>query len=67
MHAQRWHLGEASGKTLTENVATWDRFWPGVVPMPHPSPRNAGWLKENPYVETTLLPKLRRRIRRLLA
>ena len=66
MYAHRWHLGEVSGKTLTENVASWRRFWPDVVPLPHPSPRNAVWLSRNPHVENTLLPKLQRRIAVLL-
>lgn len=67
MHAHRWHLGEASDKTLTANVANWEAFWPDAIPLPHPSPRNAMWLKKNPYVETTLLPKLKRRVSKLLA
>ncbi len=66
MHAHRWHLGNTSGRTLTENVANWAQFWPRAIPLPHPSPRNALWLKKNPYVEAALLPKLRRRIKRLL-
>jgi uracil-DNA glycosylase len=66
MHAHRWHLGDRSGRTLTEIVANWEQFWPDAIPLPHPSPRNALWLKKNPYVEAVLLPKLRRRIKRLL-
>jgi len=65
-HAQRWHLGAAGGRTLTENVANWKRFWPAMVPLPHPSPRNARWLARNPVVEQTLLPAVRRRIEKLL-
>lgn len=67
MHAHRWHLGDASGKTLTANVQNWEAFWPDTIPLPHPSPRNAMWLKKNPYVEATLLPKLKRRVKQLLA
>ena len=67
MHAHRWHLGDRGGRTLTENVANWEQFWPDAIPLPHPSPRNALWLKKNPYVEEALLPKLRRRIKQLLA
>jgi uracil-DNA glycosylase len=65
-HAQRWHLGAAGGRTLTENVANWKRFWPAMVPLPHPSPRNARWLARNPVVEQTLLPAVRRQIKKLL-
>ena len=66
LHAQRWHLGAAGGRTLTENVANWKRFWPDAVPLPHPSPRNARWLAANPVVERTLLPAVQRRVRKLL-
>lgn len=66
MYAQRWHLGAASGGTLTENVARWKKFWPAAVPLPHPSPRNARWLAKTPVVEQTLLPAVRRRVRQLL-
>jgi len=66
LYAHRWHLGKASGKTLTENVANWERFWPDIAPLPHPSPRNTAWLARNPDVESTLLPGLRKRVRELL-
>jgi uracil-DNA glycosylase len=35
-----------------------------VLPLPHPSWRNTGWLKRNPWFETDLLPFLRTEIRR---
>ena len=66
LYAQRWHLGEACGKNLTENVRAWRQHWPQQICLPHPSPRNARWLKQNPYVETELLPMLRARVRELL-
>jgi len=66
LYAQRWHLGAAGGRTLTENVSNWKQFWPAAVPLPHPSPRNARWLARNPVVEQTLLPAVRRRIEKLL-
>lgn len=67
MHAQRWHLGDANGRTLTENVANWEQFWPEMIPLPHPSPRNARWLSRNPEVEQTLLPAVRERVAELLS
>ena len=67
LHAHRWHLGDECGKTLTDNVQNWEAFWPAAIPLPHPSPRNARWLKNNPFVEQTLLPKLKRRVKKLLA
>lgn len=61
-----YHLPDAP-RTVTEAVlaARKDR-WPKVVTLPHPSPRNRIWAKKNPWFEEELLPKLRRRVRRLL-
>lgn len=59
-HAQRWHLG-ARGR-LTETVANWRDLPEGVIPLPHPSWRNTGWLKKNPWFEAELVPVLRARV-----
>lgn len=67
LYAQRWHLGEECGDTLTDNVSRWRQFWPHAVPLPHPSPRNARWLAKNKDVEITVLPAVRRRVKRLLS
>jgi len=37
---------------------------PVVLPLPHPSWRNTGWLKRNPWFEMDLLPFLKTEIRR---
>ena len=62
MYAQRWHLGEACGPTVTDNVSRWRQFWPELMPLPHPSPRNAAWLGRHPEIESELLPALRSRV-----
>jgi uracil-DNA glycosylase len=66
-YAQAWHLGEARLPSLTETVAEWRRFLlsnrsPAVLPLPHPSWRNSGWLKKNPWFEQELLPELQKRV-----
>ena len=67
-YAQAYHLGPHRKKTLTETVAAWRDYQalPGkpypVIPIPHPSWRNTGWLKRNPWFETDLLPVLRRAV-----
>ena len=66
MHAQRWHLGDRCKPTLTENVANWRDYWPAMLPLPHPSPRNTAWMGRNPFVERDLLPALRQRVRTLV-
>ncbi len=55
-YAQSWHLG---AKSVTQTVANWRDFAPLNWPLPHPSWRNTGWLKRNPWFETELLPVLR--------
>ncbi len=67
MHAQRWHLGDACGPTVSDNVARWREFWPDQLPLPHPSPRNAAWLSRHPDVEAALLPALKNRVQKLLS
>lgn len=67
-YAQSWHMGEARRPSLTETVKDWRTIWntpasPKVLPLPHPSWRNSGWLKQNPWFEMDLLPFLRSEIR----
>jgi uracil-DNA glycosylase len=64
-YALAWHL-EKPAATVTENVLAWRESWPGVVPLPHPSPRNNMWLRRNPWFESELLPELRKRIAALV-
>jgi uracil-DNA glycosylase len=59
-----WHLGKEG--TVTQRVRDWERHLPGTIPLPHPSWRNTGWLKKNPWFEADLLPVLRRRVREVL-
>jgi uracil-DNA glycosylase len=66
-YAQGWHLGDSRNSSLTETVADWQRIFmrnavPRILPLPHPSWRNTGWLKNNPWFEAELLPVLRREI-----
>lgn len=67
-YAQSWHMGAARRPSLTETVKDWRTIWdapsnPKVLPLPHPSWRNTGWLKRNPWFEMDLLPFLRSEIR----
>jgi uracil-DNA glycosylase len=65
-YAQGWHLGEATKGSLTETVAAWRSYLPRAIPLPHPSWRNNGWIRKNPWFETEVLPMLRMEIRRLI-
>jgi uracil-DNA glycosylase len=66
-YAQAYHLGARRGSSLTATVRAWRDHWPGVVPLPHPSPRNNPWLRKNPWFEAEVLPALRRRVDALVA
>jgi uracil-DNA glycosylase len=66
-YAQAYYLGKRRGRTLTDTVAAWRDFAPDYLPMPHPSPRNRGWLKLNPWFEAEVLPVLRERVGSLLS
>lgn len=62
--AIRWHLGL---RDVTAAVADWRApAARGVFPLPHPSWRNTGWLKRNPWFEAGLLPVLRARVREVM-
>ena len=59
-YAHKWHLG---GNTpVTARVQGWRDHAPDLFPLPHPSWRNTGWLKKNPWFEADLLPVLRQRV-----
>ena len=65
-YAQAYHFGKASS-SLTELVKSWRSYWPNMVPLPHPSPRNNIWLAKNTWFEAELLPPLRAAISSILA
>jgi len=65
-YALDWHLGNQQAKTLTETVSQWQDHWPHRLPMPHPSPRNNRWLKNNPWFVEEVLPVLKSQVASLL-
>lgn len=71
-YAQGWHLGEAAKAGLTATVGSWREILggghrPALLPLPHPSWRNNGWLKTNTWFEAELVPRLREEVKRLVA
>lgn len=60
-YAQAYHLTDKPA-SLTETVREWRTYGPGVIPIPHPSPRNNIWLSKNPWFEKELLKGLRRQV-----
>ncbi len=69
-YAQAFHLGPSRMASMTETVSAWKRYvltndGPAVMPLPHPSWRNSGWLKRHPWFENDLLPVLQNRVKTL--
>jgi uracil-DNA glycosylase len=65
-YAQDWALGPRAKGNMTETVRAWRDYAPAFLPMPHPSWRNTGWLKRNPWFETEVAPYLRQRVLEIL-
>jgi uracil-DNA glycosylase len=65
-YALDWHLKATQKASLTQTVQDWKSYWPKILPLPHPSPRNNIWLKKNPWFEVEILPKLQDKIVNLL-
>jgi uracil-DNA glycosylase len=66
-YSQKYHLETYRKKNLTETVKSWKEFWKkGLLPLPHPSPRNNIWLKKNPWFEKEILPTLKSRVQKLI-
>lgn len=69
--AQRWHMGP--GGSVDARVRDWRAHvtgigaGPRILPLPHPSWRNTGWLRRNPWFEDELLPRLREEVKEVLA
>jgi len=65
-YALDWHLREAQKGSLTATVQNWKQYWPKMLPLPHPSPRNNIWLRKNSWFEAEILPMLKRKVGFLL-
>jgi uracil-DNA glycosylase len=65
-YAQQWHMKDRLQKNLTETVRQWEMYWPTLLPLPHPSPRNNIWLKRNAWFERDVVPLMQERIGALL-
>lgn len=67
-YAIRGMLGKQRRHTLTETCEAWREYLgDGVLPLPHPSPRNTAWFQRHPWFETETLPALRQRMRNLMS
>ncbi|WP_371227865.1 uracil-DNA glycosylase family protein [Roseovarius sp. 2305UL8-3] len=63
-YAHKYHMGAKTG--VTDTVLGWRDHAPTRFPLPHPSWRNTGWLKKNPWFEAELLPDLRAYVQKVM-
>ena len=63
-YAMKYHLGRR--QPVTEAVREWASRSDEVFVLPHPSWRNSGWLKKNPWFESDVLPRLQAKLKDLL-
>jgi uracil-DNA glycosylase len=62
-YAQARYLGPRRKRTTGETVRAFADYLPdGLLPLPHPSWRNTGWLKRNPWFDAEVLPAMRARL-----
>ena len=62
-YAQAYYLKPAFKASLTDTVKNYKEFLPKYFPLPHPSPRNQGWLKVNPWFGEEVLPALQMEVK----
>ncbi len=65
-YAQRHYLGAARKASMTETVKTFSQHGPRFFPLPHPSWRSAIWMRKQPWFEETVIPELRKAVRKLI-
>jgi uracil-DNA glycosylase len=64
-YAQKYYLRAKMKSSLTETVKSWKEYMPQFLPLPHPSWRNIGWIKKNPWFVAELLPELKKVIKNI--
>lgn len=60
------YLGAEARASVRETVAAYRELPANRMALPHPSPRNNRWLRDNPWFEAEVVPELRRRVRAAL-
>jgi uracil-DNA glycosylase len=73
-YAQDYHFARAGRPlpkkiTLDDIIRNWRDFIgeaPRIIPLPHPSWRNIGWVKRNPWFAAEILPMLRQAVAQAL-
>jgi uracil-DNA glycosylase len=62
-YAMKWHMDVPPKEPLTQTVKNWrSHLGQGLLPLPHPSPRNNIWLKKNPWFLDDVVPNLKAKV-----
>ena len=65
-YANKFYLGNACKKTMTETVRCWQEYGPNYFPLPHPSWRNNAWINKNTWFSEFVLTAVRKRVNKLM-
>ena len=65
-YAQRYYLTSRRKGSLTETVYAFSEYTPEFFPLPHPSWRSAVWMRKHPWFAKTVVPELRKAVRKLI-
>ena len=65
MYSVKEYLGDQAQRNLTETVKEWRSYGPDIMPLPHPSWRNNGWIKRHDWFAEELT-ELKRRVREII-
>lgn len=63
-YAIDWHMHPDKKATLATIVR--EAQQDDLIALPHPSPRNIRWFRNNPWLEAELIPELQKKVRAIL-
>ena len=59
-YAQKYYLGKAAKRNLTETVRSYAEYLPTYFPLVHPSPLNSRWQSRNPWFKQEVVTEANR-------
>lgn len=65
-HAQKYYLVADRKNSMTETVRAYSEYAPRFFPLPHPSWRSLIWMRKHHWFEHTVIPSLRKAVRRVI-
>lgn len=65
-YAHRHYLAAGRKTSMTETVRAFSQHGPQFFPLPHPSWRNVIWMRKHPWFEETVIPELRKAVKKFV-